>query len=417
MHIVFIVGSYYPYYSAVSKCAGNVADEMSKSHRVTVLCMKNSPNQLDEEEYRRQKIIRICTKDNRTRFKFQQKINETQRFRRNVYRFFLKLYKISCALMTIFSRDSIKKELVKKFKKALIQIDESIDVIIPVSLPFEGVVAAIQYKEYQNREIKVIPYLFDQFAENDRLHRIKLNKTVKRRRHIRIEHEYFEKADSILAMHSFETRFSSALPEINKVLFVEHPLLVEPNQISAIKENDLTVIAYIGGLLKNYVEPNYLLELYKRTAINSTLHFYIVGNCSEVVDKYSRVMPNRIINHGSVDKETANSEIQKSDILISIAEKNGLQMSSKIFDYISHGKPIVHFYKKDYDVNFRVLEKYPNVLCIREKKELLTQNTMKFSQFCESNRDKIISFSEVSELFYDATPQYTAKMIEEIIHR
>lgn len=416
MHIVFIVGSYYPYYSAGGKCAGNIADEMSKSHRITVICVKNFPDQLGEEEHNRQKIIRVWTKEKKNRFYLENRAKDPQSIRAYVYRFLLKLYKYSRALAIVFSRDSLEKELVQNYTQALYRIDEPIDVIIPLCLPFEGIAAAIQFKENQTRQLKVIPYLFDQFAENNRLHRMKLNKVIKKKKHVLLERENYEKADYILAMHSLIEHFSTDLPEIKNITYLEHPLLVKPSINESANDNNSIKIAYVGGLVKNYVEPNYLLELYKGASSNSTLHFYIFGNCASVVDKYSRVMPTKIINHGSVDKETANREISNSDILISIAEKKGLQKSSKIFDYISCGKPIVHLYSVVNDVNLNVLRKYPNVLCIMQDKELMSQNVLAFNKFCEVNRNIVIPFSEVSTLFQDATPGYTVIIIEDIIN-
>ena len=40
-------------------------------------------------------------------------------------------------------------------------------------------------------------------------------------------------------------------------------------------------------------------------------------------------------------------------------------MSSKIFDYMSFGKPIIHFYFNDNDVNVPWLKHYNNAFCIK----------------------------------------------------
>ena len=58
MHIVFIVGSYYPNYSAVGKCVGNVADVLAKENKVTVICEKSTLDQQDKEIYNNQTILR-----------------------------------------------------------------------------------------------------------------------------------------------------------------------------------------------------------------------------------------------------------------------------------------------------------------------------------------------------------------------
>jgi hypothetical protein len=39
-------------------------------------------------------------------------------------------------------------------------------------------------------------------------------------------------------------------------------------------------------------------------------------------------------------------------------------MSSKIFEYISCGKPIVHFYTANNDAKLKILKEYPLALCL-----------------------------------------------------
>ena len=416
LHIVFIVGSYYPNYSAVGKCAGNVAEELSKYHKITVICSKNHLNQKNEEVFNCQRIIRIMTKEKKTRFELEDNIQYKIGFKRRINEFRYKIYKVSRMLKTIISKTSIKKDLVQSYVEALNNINEPVDAVIPVSMPFESVVAAVQYKTTYNEKVKVIPYLFDQFVDNENLHRIKFNKDLKRKGHIELENKLFQESQAILAMHSLSAHFKSDLPKISNIYFLEHPLLIKQKSSSVKTCNKNIEISYIGSLLKGYVTPDYLLELYKKSNMEKTaLNFYIIGNCSEAVNYYSRQFPNNIINHGSVDKETANKKISNSDILISIAEKQGIQMSSKIFDYISHGKPIIHFYTVEDDVNLKILKKYPNVLCLKQDEELLNENVRAFDDFCDNNYYRIIPYEEVAEIINDATPEYTVEIIRKII--
>ncbi len=416
MHIVFIVGSYYPNYSAVGKCAGNVADELSKYHKITVICSKNDLNQNKEEVFNNQRILRIMTKEKEIRFKLEDRIKKLTGLQRSVYELSYKLYKLSRILKTMISKTSIRKDLVHNYTKALNNIGEPIDAIIPVCMPFESIVSAVQYRLNFNKKVKVIPYLFDQFVDNDNLHRFKINKKIKRKNHIKLECELFKSSEAILSMHSLSTHFKNDLPEISNIYYVEHPLIVKQPLDNVKYSNEKIKISYLGSLLKGYVTPNYLLELYKKTNIEKTiLSFCIIGNCCEIINVHSKLFPNNIINYGSVDKETASKEIGNSDVLISIAEKKGVQMSSKIFDYISYGKPIVHFYTVENDVNLKILRKYPNVLCLRQEETLLDQNARSFEKFCENNYNKEISFEEVAEIFKDATPEYTVNIIKKIL--
>jgi len=56
-----------------------------------------------------------------------------------------------------------------------------------------------------------------------------------------------------------------------------------------------------------------------------------------------------------------------SDNLIAVGNNDCNQVPSKIFEYMSFGKPIVYFYSDD-DVNVKILKKYPIALCLRRIK-------------------------------------------------
>ena len=48
-NIVIIVGSYFPNYSAVGKCMGNIADVLAQKNSVTVICEQNILTQKQTE--------------------------------------------------------------------------------------------------------------------------------------------------------------------------------------------------------------------------------------------------------------------------------------------------------------------------------------------------------------------------------
>ena len=77
-HVVFLVGSYYPYYSAVGKCIGNIAAVFEKTYKVTVVCEKNIVNQADTDTLNMQDIVRVTTKMHYNRIKIDEKVNNSQ---------------------------------------------------------------------------------------------------------------------------------------------------------------------------------------------------------------------------------------------------------------------------------------------------------------------------------------------------
>ncbi len=414
MHIVFIVGSYYPNYSAVGKCVGNVADVLVKENKVTVICEKSTLDQKDKEIYNNQTILRTSTSEKTRRLKVIEQTKRTKGAKKSISNILLSILKLQQTIKFIFSKTSIKKELVSTYIDTLTRIDENIDVIIPASMPFESVIAANHFKKNINSEVTLLPYLFDKFTDSQTLHRFAFNRLIKRKVHIRLEKKVLSNAKKVIAMHTLRGFYGQCIPGINQILYTEHPLII-PIVANVSLSSAQIKLAYIGGFYKNYVEPDYLLKLFSNSTIDARCEFYTIGNCKGVLEKFSKEFPSRIINKGSVDKETAAKKIAENHILISVAERSGSQLSSKIFDYISNGKPIIHFYKSDEDVNCKVLQNYPLALCIKEDEKQLHQNKKTFEDFCTKNYEKNVSWDKVVELYSDALPEYTADLIKRIV--
>ena len=64
--------------------------------------------------------------------------------------------------------------------------------------------------------------------------------------------------------------------------------------------------------------------------------------------------------------EIAIDALMNSDILVNIGNTVEFQIPGKIFEYMSTGKPIVHFSKLPEDPALKYLQKYPRVLIIKE---------------------------------------------------
>ena len=80
------------------------------------------------------------------------------------------------------------------------------------------------------------------------------------------------------------------------------------------------------------------------------------------------------------------------------------------------GKPIIHFYVQDDDVCIPYYKEYPLVLMIKQDKDLLEENAKKIELFIENSKNKRVNFDEIEERFVMNMPEYTACMIDSILH-
>lgn len=419
-HIVFIVGSYYPYPSAVGNCCFNVAEEIAKSNKVTVICLKSKINQPETECYQGQTIIRLSYKWWDVRLNLNQKIKDKTGITNKWYKFLLNVVRAKEFLQIVFSRISIKNALVNTYLNELNNLEEPIDVIIPFCFPMESVIAGMEFKK-KHPKVKLMPYLFDPFVESHTLHRTTWNQKIKKKANTRIEEDMLSLSTKIFCASHLYSHFINYNCNSGLIISTEHPLL-KRNEIITLHKNNLVsdkVILIYTGVFDRYVRnPEYLLQIMcniLRKKYNAELHLYTYGNCSDIIDKYIKSANGKVVNHGYVTKKEANLAVAKSNILISVGNIDNLQTPSKIFEYMSAGKPIVHFYTADDDVNKEILKNYPLCLCLKQDKALLEENTDKFIRFCEKNKDKTLNYDEVEKLYYYATPKYVADQIMKVI--
>lgn len=102
---------------------------------------------------------------------------------------------------------------------------------------------------------------------------------------------------------------------------------------------------------------------------------------------------------------------EANDVLLSIAEVDGSQMSSKIFSYMATGKPIVHIYYANNDVNMRYLQDYPLALCVKADGALVVKNAQLIELFLLWTSGRRASAEEVEARFAKCTPVYVANLL------
>lgn len=104
---------------------------------------------------------------------------------------------------------------------------------------------------------------------------------------------------------------------------------------------------------------------------------------------------------------------RSSGALLNIAEYEGKQISSKIYEYMALGKPIVHVYTAEHDVNVEYLTRYPLALCLKSEPDLLERNARLLALWLLWSRGRVAPFEVVRDSCRDLTPEYVAQQIME----
>lgn len=424
-HIVLIVGSYYPNYSAVGKCMGNIANELTKDNRVTVICEKTSLDQSDSDMVGLQKIIRVTTKRKERYLRY----NDSKQLGGKIFNTIKgNYYTAERFIYRLISKTSIDKEMVSAYEKTLTLIKDKIDVIIPTCSPFESVIAACNYKKY-NKSVNIIPYLFDLFSDNNNLNYFKIIKTLKWKENIKLEEEAFKCSKRILHIENWSPHILNNLSEhLDKCILVEHPLLminkeIESNSASGYlpdlkkknsdqKEGNKHNLIFAGALRKGYVDASDVIKLFSNDLLNgSDVFFFSSGN--GIVDVINCKQDNIHLCEW-VPREELEKIYEKADAFISIAEKNGRQISSKIFDYMSHRKPIIHFYFNDNDVNIKYLKSYKHSLLIKIDGSIGNKPNL-INEFLSKEETISVNYLDLNESLLKCTPEYISTIIRKWI--
>lgn len=392
---------------------------MKKDNKVTVVCMKSRIEQSERDECQGQNIIRISHRWWDIRLKLNEKIKMSSGIFKKWYTLLLNAVRAKEYLQIVFSRVSLKEAWINSYLKALENINDPIDVIIPFCLPMEAVVAGMEYT-YKHNKTKMIPYLFDPFVESHTLHRAEWNMCLKRKNNMKIEKDMLNISSKVFCVNQLKEHLLDYEQYIDNIVFTEHPMLkkIYSKDISIRLERGSMSLTYAGVFDKIIRNPECFLKIMAHILpqMDARVHLYTYGNCTDIIERYTTASMGGIIDHGFVPKDEANNAVYASDVLICVGNIDNLQVPSKIFEYMSAGKPIVHFYTADDDVNVEILKDYSLCLCLKQDDNLLRENAEKFIKFCLDNKGKTLDFSEVEKIYYYATPKFIADQMMEIIN-
>lgn len=290
--------------------------------------------------------------------------------------------------------------------------DNNYEFVLSTYSPFEATVATYLLKK--KKDFKWIMYILDTFS--NRGDSKWLGKEFNEKKGKEWEIKLFNSADLILNMKSHEKHHKQEFydPFRDRMRFVDIPLfdLKLYQKKHDYYSNHAINIVYTGRILSHLTKPNKLCNyMYELTKTNNwIMHFYSSGDCENYIKNYEQKSNRKIIAEGLVSRDNVIKIISSSDVLISIGCEKSEKIPSKIFDYISANKKIIHFKKSDLDAALYYYESYPNVLVIDEKDDELL-NCRKIEKFINSKKENEIDLNKLKEIYYMNTPEFTYRTI------
>ena len=413
MKILCLVDKYYPDASANTVCCDHIMTYFKKQgHNVDFLAVKSSFKDEDYSTYTGSNIIKIETYTDKFLKKHFKKYN-TDRWNdlpiiiRKPITFFYKLkrkFRISTenAPLDSFNYNEILKRVSK--------VNDCYDVMISFSMPFALCVVA-NYLFKKKVAKKWYHVLLDPFVYNNCLATNKINYRKKVACNILKDATHIFMLDGIMG----ENIKQGYLPKYHqKTTEIFIPVLSESNFILGEKSNKKTItMIYAGGFYRDIRNPSKMLDVLANLN-NIKIDLYGQG-CEDIIEQKKDKFKNSELNlNGKLTHEECLKTISKSNILINLGNTITNQMPSKVFEYISFGKPIINFYFTEEDMCLKVFKKYPLVFNFNLN-NYTEKDIAELKSFIEENKNKQLSFEEATKNLVEYRVESIAQKVYEVV--
>jgi len=287
-----------------------------------------------------------------------------------------------------------------------------IDTIVAQYKPIEVVLAANKLKSL-HPEIRYVFYSLDSLTSEGGNGLLPIS--FRNKACLKLEKIALKTADCSIFMNCSKAHYQNDvyLSYNSKMYFADNPLLSYQIYQKS-KEIDMKSIVFAGTLNKGIRNPERALQILLPLMKNKKLHLFTHGDCNDIISKYQMKYPGIIENHGFVKHEEVMHAIYSAGFLLSIGNINSSMNPSKIYEYISTGKTIIHVYSDKNDPCLEILKKYNNIILINSNDARIDEQEISRQLNTNYNREQYL---EIGEKYFMADPQYTYNIIQNISNK
>lgn len=288
------------------------------------------------------------------------------------------------------------------------------DALIVVINPVEAA-DAIHAIRKKNQNLNIILYEIDPASNRYKkpkniIEKIWMNKSIS------WEKKVYKYCKIIIHMRTHKAHFSRSCFNVyrTKTLYLGIPSFrVDILQNS---ENDACVMVYAGAFYPVLRNPFPMIEILKELSKYLRIKVYIYTGNGMIDDIRKSVSDYEMIHVNEyVTQDILREAYLKADVLLDLGNKESDYLPSKTLQYMGTGKPIIHFQPDDNDVSVEYLKRYKKALIIPTNQD--SNNIDMIVDFLrkENRKKDTYTAEELTNLFYENTPSFTAKKLLEII--
>ncbi|GEN54615.1 glycosyltransferase family 4 protein [Halobacillus faecis] len=408
--ILIVMGNHSPNPSSVANCVDPLIIKLvNQGHYVDVITDKKDIKTLDEEIINNVNVYRVKNNYrviNSYLDNFNAVINKWKVLK-PIFNLPLKLARGLVLLKYRFNfieRQSIgwsEKKVVAKCLELYNQ--KKYDTVISISQPFISHHIASKFYKLINGKIKWIVFQFDPFTYNNQV--TKYISRRKKKRAYRNEDQVLDACDQIFLTPELYDFYIKKPYKVYKEKFKVFPFAnLSPisykesvDRKISFNKNKINCI-FTGRFYKDIRNPEYALNILNQ--VDNNIHFTFLTNYKEeTIRSLVLDVSNKFSVHPLQDHDISKNALLTADILINIGNTVSFQVPGKIFEYMSTGKPIIHFSKTPEDPSLKYLKKYPFVLIIKEWLQNYEEDENSIRNFCEEFKDSKLDYLDVATIF------------------
>ena len=203
----------------------------------------------------------------------------------------------------------------------------------------------------------------------------------------------------------------------DKILGAEMPGIVcRKDETETLPADGPVRCGFFGSMYTEIRDPRPTVALFSEAA-GEDLSMTFAGSVPDGMEKAFFPEGCNCRYAGVLSGEVLKRQYAETDVLVNIGNAVDNQMPSKIFEYISTGKPVVNIYKSPECPALKYLERYPLALNLFEEDvtKRPEENAEKVRTFCLAHRGERVSQEEILQLFAANTFEAFAEMLDRVI--
>lgn len=412
MKILFLTDSYYTFPTANGICVDQIAREFQREgNEIHVLCFRKGQ---DKAYMEADGIKTFRLKMNWTnRLRFLSETSDSDRVKLAAKRAMILVNRIQAMLCLGLYPMRTPVFCYRYYRAALkLQKENQYDLIIASYSPFEAAYAAYRVKK-KVTDVRICMYTLDSLSNKSQA--FFMSKEWQDQKGWKWEQKFYPVYDLILNLRCHSRHYAKPRYQVfaDKMDIVDIPHMIK-REYTEPKEKGQEINIVYAGVLRP-VMTEYFLELFERMLSwgDFRLHIYGRSTVEHIMGRCSEETLTHICFHGFVEHSEALEAERNADILLNMGNIDSDFIPSKIFEYISMGRKVLHIYKDDTDSALPYMQRYPkscNVSILANKEE----NLKEIHEFVRKE-DKRYTYDELAAMFEENVPAYTVGMIKDYL--